>query len=102
MNDLFNLIKNKTPKSKILNYEKQTINLYHVFDNDGIEYGCINNYVKELGVYEVSLFISNKEDSVGNIKLYETKKKIASKLKFFLYKKITKKKNLKIIEILIK
>ena len=102
MNDLFISIKKKTKKSKTLKYEKQTINLYHVFDNNGIEYGCINNYVKDLGIYEVSLFVSNKEDSVGNIYLYETRHKFASKLKFFLYRKIVKKKNLKIIETLIK
>lgn len=102
MNELFKSIKKKTKKSKTLNYEKQTINIYHVFDNAGIEYGCINNYVKDLGIYEVSLFVSNKDDSIGNIHLYETSHKIASKLKFFLYQKIVKKKNLKIIETLIK
>ena len=56
------------------NLEKDTISIYHEFDDDNIEYGCANNYINELNEYEVYIFISSNYNIKPNTSIYKSMK----------------------------
>ena len=84
------------------NYEKDTINLFHDFDEDHIEYGCCNNYLKELDEYEVFMFVSSVNIVASNVAPFTTKNRQEATDKFNEYKELIIKKDILIIEDYIK
>ena len=62
----------------ILNYGK----MVSKFDDDNIEYGCANNYINELGEYEVYIFVSSKNVVASNLLPYTTNSRTAAEAKY--------------------
>ena len=81
--------------------EKETISIYHEFDDDNIEYGCANNYINELGEYEVYIFVSSKNVVASNLLPYTTNSRTAAEAKYKEYIEIIKTKDINIIKNLI-
>ena len=84
------------------NLEKDTISIYHEFDDDNIEYGCANNYINELEQYEVYIFISSKNIVASNLLPYITKSRFEAENKYKEYVEIIKKKDINVIKSLVK
>ena len=82
--------------------QKETISIYHNFDDDEIEYGCANNYMLDLEQYEVYIFTSDKNIVANNLLPFITKDKKEANKKYNEYKEIIKRKDLKYIKSLIK
>ena len=82
-------------------FEKETISIYHEFDDDNIEYGCANNYINELDEYEVYIFLSSKNIVASNLLPYTTNSRTAAEAKYKEYIEIIKTKDINIIKNLI-
>lgn len=81
--------------------EKETIAIYHEFDDDNIEYGCANNYINELEQYEVYIFISSKKVVASNLLPYITISKNEAENRYNDYVEIIKTKDINIIKHLV-
>ena len=81
--------------------EKETISIYHEFDDDNVEYGCANNYINELETHEVYIFISTKNIVASNLLPYITKSSAEAEKKYNEYVEIIKTKDINVIKHLV-
>ena len=81
--------------------EKETISIYHEFDDDNIEYGCANNYINEFGEYEIYIFVSSKNVVASNLLAYTTNSRTDAEAKYKEYIDIIKTKDINLIKNLI-
>lgn len=81
--------------------EKETISIYHEFDDDNVEYGCANNYINELDEYEVYIFVSTKNVVASNLLPYITKSNEEAEKIYNEYVEIIKSKDINVIKNLV-
>lgn len=94
-------LKKITNPCKTKELKKETISIYHEFDDDNIEYGCANNYINELEHYEVYIFISSKNVVASNLLPYITKSRSEAENRYNEYVEIIKTKDINIIKHLV-
>lgn len=74
--------------------DKKIISIYHEYDNQNIEFGCVNNFIDCTNEYEIYIFVNYENICVSNILSLITKdRKIASET-FNKYKKIVERKDI--------
>ena len=99
--NLISVLKQNSNPCNTKELEKETISIYHEFDDDNIEYGCANNYINELGEYEVYILVSYKNVVASNLLPYTTKLRTEAEDKYKEYVEIIKMKDINIIKDLV-
>lgn len=94
-------LKKITNPCETIELEKETISIYHEFDDDNVEYGCANNYINELDEYEVYIFLSSKNIVASNLLSYITKSRMEAENRYNDYVKIIKTKDINVIKHLV-
>ena len=101
MNEKINRLKELALKSDVTELDKTIFKIYHVYDDNDIEFGCIINYIKDINKYEVYCFVRNNEDIASCLGLFFTSKNDEAIQKFENYKKLVNQKNIKSLETLL-
>ena len=102
MNEEIIKLREKVPESGTKEMDKTIFRIYHVFDENEIEYGSLINYIYDISKYEIYIFLSNKDIAVPCIGLYYTENKDEAIEKFEEYKNLVNLKNIEILKSLVK